>query len=102
VGKLAITRRLRCGQLMGFFKKLPPCLVGMEACATPHHLARELIKPGHTVRLMPASCVKAYVALEERCCRWSGHLRGGHATEHAVRSGQDGREPGRAHAAAFA
>lgn len=60
VGKLTITRQLRRGQLIGFFKKLPPCLVGMEACATAHHWARELIKLGHTVRLMPAS-VKAYV-----------------------------------------
>src|SRR5262245_11901884 len=61
VGKLAITRQLRRGQLIEFFKKLPPCLVGMEACATAHHWARELIKLGHTVRLMPASYVKAYV-----------------------------------------
>jgi transposase len=61
VGKLTITRQLRRGQLIGFFKKLPPCLVGMEACATAHHWARELIKLGHTVRLMPASYVKAYV-----------------------------------------
>jgi transposase len=61
VGKLTITRQLRRGQLIGFFKKLPPCLVGMEACATAHHWARELIKLGHTVRLMPAGYVKAYV-----------------------------------------
>jgi transposase len=61
VGKLIVTRQLRRGQLIGFFKKLPPCLVGMEACATAHHWARELIKLGHTVRLMPASYVKAYV-----------------------------------------
>jgi transposase len=61
VDKLTITRQLRRGQLIEFFKKLPPCLVGMEACATAHHWARELIKLGHTVRLMPASYVKAYV-----------------------------------------
>lgn len=61
VGKLTITRQLRRGQLIVFFKKLPPCLVGMEACATAHYWARELIKLGHTVRLMPASYVKAYV-----------------------------------------
>jgi transposase len=61
VGKLTVTRRLRRGQLIGFFKKLPPCLVGMEACATAHYWARELIRLGHTVRLMPASYVKAYV-----------------------------------------
>ena len=61
VGKLTITRQLRRGQLIEFFKKLAPCLVGMEACATAHYWARELIKLGHTVRLMPASYVKAYV-----------------------------------------
>jgi transposase len=44
-----------------FFKALPPCLIGMEACATAHYWARELTKLGHTVRLMPAKYVKAYV-----------------------------------------
>jgi transposase len=44
-----------------FFGKLPPCLVGMEACATSHQWARELKKLGHDVRLMPPSYVKAYV-----------------------------------------
>src|SRR5262245_14639487 len=61
VGKTVITKQLRRGQVIGFFEKLPPCLVGMEACATAHHWARELTKLGHIVRLMPASYVKAYV-----------------------------------------
>ena len=60
-GKTVITRQLRRGQVIGYFEKLPPCLVGMEACATAHHWARELTKLGHAVRLMPASYVKAYV-----------------------------------------
>ena len=60
-GKVAVTRQLRRSQVIEFFKKLPPCLVGMEACATAHHWARELAKLGHTVRLMPAIYVKAYV-----------------------------------------
>jgi len=60
-GKTVITKQLRRGQVISFFEKLPPCLVGMEACATAHHWARELTKFGHTVRLMPASYVKAYV-----------------------------------------
>jgi transposase len=47
--------------MIEFFRKLPACLVGMEACATAHHWARELTKLGHTVRLMPPSYVKAYV-----------------------------------------
>ena len=47
--------------MLAFFKALPPCLIGMEACATAHYWARELTKLGHKVRLMPAKDVKAYV-----------------------------------------
>jgi transposase len=60
-GNVVVTKQLRRGQVLGFFEKLLPCVVGMEACATAHHWARELTKLGHTVRLMPASYVKAYV-----------------------------------------
>jgi transposase len=60
-GKTVITRQHRRGQVIGYFEKLPPCLIGMEACATAHHWGRALTKLGHTVRLMPASYVKAYV-----------------------------------------
>jgi Transposase len=48
-------------QMLPFFAKLPSCLVGMEACGTSHHWARELIKLGHEVRLMPPAYVKPYV-----------------------------------------
>ena len=61
LGRWRLTKQLRRGQMLEFFEKLPPCLVGMEACATSHHWARELRKLGHDVRLMPASYVKAYV-----------------------------------------
>ena len=44
-----------------FFQKLPPCLVGIEACASSHHWSRELQALGHTVRLMPPAYVKPYV-----------------------------------------
>ena len=60
-GNVVVTKQLRRGQVFGFFEKLPPCVIGMEACATAHHWARELTKLGHIVRLMPASYVKAYV-----------------------------------------
>ena len=60
-GKVVVTRQLRRGQVIEFFKKRPPCLVGMEACATGHHWARQLRALGHQVKLMPASYVKAYV-----------------------------------------
>jgi len=60
-GRVIIRRQLRRGQVIDFFAKLPPCRVGMEACATAHHWARELMARGHEVRLMPPSYVKAYV-----------------------------------------
>ena len=41
-GLVVLTKQLRRGQVLAFFKKVPPCLVGMEACATAHHWAREL------------------------------------------------------------
>ncbi len=56
-----LRRRLRRGQVLGFFRKLPPCLVGMEACATSHYWAREIAALGHEVRMMPARYVKPYV-----------------------------------------
>ena len=59
--KVVVRKQLRRGQMLAFFKALPPCLVGMEACATSHYWARELTKHGHQVRLMPAKDVKAYV-----------------------------------------
>jgi transposase len=54
-------KRLRRGQMRMFFAGLPPCLVGMEACATAHSWARELRALGHEVRLMPPQYVKAYL-----------------------------------------
>jgi transposase len=59
--KVVVRKQLRRGQMMKFFQALPPCLVGMEACASAHNWARELKKLGHQVRLMPAKDVKAYV-----------------------------------------
>jgi transposase len=61
IEKIVVRKQLRRSQVIGFFKALPPCLIGMEACATAHHWARELMKLGHEVRLMPAKDVKAYV-----------------------------------------
>jgi len=59
--KVVVRKQLRRGQVLKFFASLPPCLVGMEACASAHYWARELTKLGHEVRLMPAKDVKAYV-----------------------------------------
>ena len=60
-GAVIVRKALRRSQLLPFFAKLPPCLVGMEACGTSHHWARELIGLGHEVRLMPPAYVKPYV-----------------------------------------
>ncbi len=60
-GSVVVRRQLRRGQMLPFFKKQRPCLVGMEACATSHHWAREIAALGHQVRLMPPRYVKAYV-----------------------------------------
>jgi transposase len=60
-GEVVIRKALRRSQMLPFFEKLPPCLVGAEACGTSHHWARVLTKLGHEVRLMPAAYVKPYV-----------------------------------------
>lgn len=60
-GHVVVRKVLRRAQVLSFFAKLPPCLIGMEACGTFHHWARELIALGHEVRLMPPAYVKPYV-----------------------------------------
>ena len=60
-GNVAVRRQLKRRQVLPFFKKLSPCLVGIEACATSHHWSRELQALGHTVRLMPPAYVKPYL-----------------------------------------
>jgi transposase len=60
-GQTVVGKALRRAQVLPFFAKLPPCLVGIEACGTSHHWARELVKLGHEVRLMPPAYVKPYV-----------------------------------------
>src|SRR5665647_514529 len=58
---VVIRKKLRRAQVLDFFGALPRCLVGMEACATGHHWAREISALGHEVRLMPPAYVKPYV-----------------------------------------
>ena len=60
-GQVAIRRQLKRRYVLAFFQKLPPCLVGIEACASSHHWSRELKALGHIVRLMPPAYVKPYV-----------------------------------------
>jgi transposase len=61
VGAVVARKALRRAQVLPFFAKLSPCLVGIEACGTSHHWARELTSLGHEVRLMPPAYVKPYV-----------------------------------------
>ncbi len=60
--KVVVRQQLRRARVLTFFRKLPPCLIGIEACATSHHWSRELLALGHTVRLIPPADVKPYVS----------------------------------------
>jgi hypothetical protein len=60
-GQVIVRRQLKRRQVIAFFQKLPPCLVGIEACASSHYWSRELHALGHRVRLMPPAYVKPYV-----------------------------------------
>ena len=57
-GDVVLRRQLKRGYVLAFFQKLPPCLIGIEACASSHHWSRQLQALGHTVRLMPPAYVK--------------------------------------------
>ena len=60
-GHTVLSKDLKRGQVLAFFAKLPPSRVGLEACASAHHWARELSKLGHDVKLIPAQRVKAFL-----------------------------------------
>src|SRR3974390_3817617 len=60
-GAVVIRKRISRAKMLEFFGRLPPCLVGIEACPSAHHWGRELQALGHTVKLIPPSYVKAYL-----------------------------------------
>ncbi len=89
-GEVVVRRALRRAQMTPFFSKLTPCLIGIEACGTSHHWARELVALGHEVRLMPPAYVK--------CCRGldpAERLAGRAPVVRLRRSGLHGRAPSR-------
>ena len=65
-GRVIVAKALRRKDVLAFFAQLPECLVGMEACGSAHHWARELIKLGHDARMMPPAYVKPYSAPRRR------------------------------------
>lgn len=60
-GTVVVRQQLQRKKVLAYFAKLPPCLIGLEACASAHYWARELTRLGHEVRLMPPAYVKPYV-----------------------------------------
>src|SRR6202161_1159649 len=84
-GSVIVRRQLKRRYVLAFFQKLPPCLIGIEACASSHHWSRELQALGHTVRLMPPAYVKPYVKRHKN----DADLRSGHQAKYAVRRNQD-------------
>jgi transposase len=60
-GAPVFSRKLRRAEVLSFFQKTPPCLVGLEACGGAHFWAREIAALGHEVRLIPPAYVKPYV-----------------------------------------
>ena len=59
-GKSLVHKRVSRKHLLGLLAKLEPCLMGMEACGSAHHWAREIEKLGHTVKLMSPQFVAPY------------------------------------------
>ncbi len=90
-GNVIVRRRLKRRYVLPFFQKLPPCLVGIEACASSHHWSRELQALGHTVRLMPPAYVKPYVKRHKNDAADAEAICEAVTSKHAVRADQDAR-----------
>ena len=88
-GKTVLRRKLQRSEVLAFFKALPPCLVGIEACGTAHYWAREIRELGHEVRLMPPSYGALCQARQNRRGRRRGDLRGRDPADDALCADQD-------------
>jgi hypothetical protein len=69
-GRVIVAKALRRKDVLALFAQLPECLVGMEACTSAHHWARELVNLGHDPRMMPPAYVKPYGAPRRRYHLW--------------------------------
>ncbi len=88
-GRVVMRRQLKRRHVLAFFQKLPPCLVGIEACASSHYWSRE---PGtRPYRAADAASLREAVrqTSEERCGRCRGDLRGRHQGNRAVRANKE-------------
>ena len=59
-GRVVLRRTLKREGVLAWFARRPPCVVGMEACASAHHFARELAVLGHTPRIIAAEFVRPF------------------------------------------
>ena len=75
-GSVVVKRQLRRSQVLAFFEKLKPCLVGLEACGSAHFWAREIAGFGHRVRLMPPAYVR-HPGRRLGCSKWCRQSRPG-------------------------
>ena len=84
-GRVVFRQQLKRGRVLAFFKKLKPCNVGIEACATSHHWAREIGALGHTVKLIAPASVKPYVKRQKNDAADAGAIC--EAVLHQTKSG---------------
>ena len=86
-----LRKQLRRKEVVAFFAKLPPTVIGMEACGASHYWARELAQLGHEVKLIAPQFVKPYVKRNKNdAARCRGAVRGDEPAKDAVRAGEDG------------
>ena len=89
-GSVGYRRKLSRGRLLGFLASQPACTVAMEACAGAHHWGREIMAPGHEVRLIPPIYVKPFVRRQKNDAADAEAIaEGGPAADHALYGGQD-------------